>query len=316
MAGIGFLGQVRFLFMIPVILLKLMGLSAFQVRNDRDSVKALMKVLDEETRSSSSVFEQGKLCPSGVFIGWRCFGYYSETQGTMCDAEIVVFTTTSNFKRMMDKNTVSNSISFEHTEKREFSNPQKITMWARSGPYKGIYYRPRTIDLGMIYPIGAQIPIVNSILTQYREKGRLTVFIHGVTGAGKSSIGLLVAKELNGSYCHDFNPTDPGDSFSNLIRDIETRGEEQKPIIVVIEEVNTMIRAVNRGQYERHKDITTQVNSKATFNTFLDDLVFEKNIILIMTSNEGKKEIDTLDPSYLRKGRVNAYYSMMKPLAA
>ena len=30
----------------------------------------------------------------------------------------------------------------------------------------------------------------------------------------------LLAKELNGSYCHTFNPTEPGDCLSNLMVDI------------------------------------------------------------------------------------------------
>jgi len=32
--------------------------------------------------------------------------------------------------------------------------------------------------------------------------------------------------------------------------------------------------------------------------------------VIIMTSNESKESIDALDPCYLRKGRVDGYYSM------
>jgi len=45
-----------------------------------------------------------------------------------------------------------------------------------------------------------------------------------------------------------------------------------------------------------------------------DDLIFFKNIILIMTSNESKEEIDALDPAYLRTGRTDKCVSMLKPL--
>jgi ATP-dependent Clp protease ATP-binding subunit ClpA len=60
----------------------------------------------------------------------------------------------------------------------------------------------------------------------------------------------------------------------------------------------------------------TSVYNKTTFNSFLDDMVFHKNIILIMTSNTSKEKIDQIDPSYLRQGRVNTYYKMITPLVA
>jgi hypothetical protein len=45
-------------------------------------------------------------------------------------------------------------------------------------------------------------------------------------------------------------------------------------------------------------------------------MVFHKNIILIMTSNKKKEEIDALDLCYLREGRVNAYYDMSRQIVA
>jgi hypothetical protein len=89
---------------------------------------------------------------------------------------------------------------------------------------------------------------------------------------------------------------------------------EKKPIVIVIEEANEMIRAAHKGEVTLHKNVTTQVKSKGTFNTFLDNMMFHKGVVLILTSNESKEEIDTLCPSYLRRGRVDAYYSMMKAL--
>jgi hypothetical protein len=46
----------------------------------------------------------------------------------------------------------------------------------------------------------------------------------------------------------------------------------------------------------------------------MDDLILYRNVLIIMTSNESKEKMDELDPCYLRKGRVNEYYSMMSVL--
>jgi hypothetical protein len=176
------------------------------------------------------------------------------------------------------------------------------------------------VDVSQINPLGCQGNIVTDIVKQYKERNRFIAFIHGTTGTGKSTIGLLIAKEMRGSYCHDFNPTEPGDSFKNLLRDTESYDNDNNiqsssgPLVIVMEEVDTMIKNITEGTIFRHKNVMTSVHNKTTFNSFLDDMVFHKNIILIMTSNTSKEKIDEIDPSYLRKGRVNAYYKMVTPL--
>ena len=57
-------------------------------------------------------------------------------------------------------------------------------------------------------------------------------------------------------------------------------------------------------------DIPTAVYNKSTWSNFLDDMIFYKNVILVLTSNTSKETIDSLDQAYLRKGRINEYYTM------
>ena len=44
-------------------------------------------------------------------------------------------------------------------------------------------------------------------------------------------------------------------------------------------------------------------------------MMFYKNVIVVLTSNTEKKDLDLLDEAYLRKGRIHAYYSMMNKLS-
>lgn len=179
-----------------------------------------------------------------------------------------------------------------------------------------MYYSDFKIDLSSIVPLGDQRMVMDDIIDKYKETKRVTAFVQGVTGSGKSTLGLLIAKELKGSYCHDFNPSEPGDSFKGFLRDSRGDSEIPSPIVIVMEEIDTLIKNIHEGSVQRHKNVTTSVHNKASFNTFLDDMVFHRNVILILTSNKKKEDIDALDLSYLREGRVNAYYDMCRQIVA
>lgn len=321
--GLGFMSQLNFLWIIPCILLKICGVSSYYIKNDRERIKNLLKIFKEEMYSTSSIFEYGKLRPGGTFIGRWCYGYYIENQSIETGTEIFIVASEKRFKELIDRSAPESvKLSLEnHTmlpsTNEKYVNKSEVNIWNRKGGYTSFYYRPFTIELSNIYAIGDQSHIIKDIVFRYKQKKRLTVFIHGITGSGKSTVGLLLAKELKGSYCHDFNPTDPGDLFSSLLNDIEFKRREEDdsgPIVIVLEEVNIMIDCITNGTVHKHKNVCTSVHNKMTFNSFLDDMVFHKNIILILTSNVSKRDIDKIDSSYLRQGRINAYYSMMKPI--
>jgi hypothetical protein len=227
-------------------------------------------------------------------------------------------TTPAYFQTIFE--TEKKTVSFIITSTEEQSSKEDttvkiskpLTVFSRVGSYTNLFYSRFRIDVRGLEPLGIQSEIVDSICKNFEAKRRGVVYIHGVSGAGKSTIGLLVACRLKGSYCHTFNPTEPGDTLSQLIRDSEPSDEH--PTIILIEEANMLIRAVHQGTIQRHKNITTSVFNKSTYNTFMDDLILYRNVMIIMTSNEDKETVDELDLCYLRKGRIDAYFSMMDSL--
>ena len=188
----------------------------------------------------------------------------------------------------------------------------KIDVYIRKGSYKNLYYSRFSIDISHINPIGPQKEIVDDIISIYNEQQRATVFIHGITGAGKSTIGYLVSKYTSGVYCHSFNPTDPGDSLTSLMMDI---GTKDTPIVIVMEETDVIIDAVHNECIVKHVEMPTLIHNKTSWSTFLDDMVFYKGVILILTSNTSKDEIDKMDKSYLRDGRIHRSYNMSTPIS-
>jgi len=304
--AITFLGEPLLMF------IRCLGLGYFIIRNDEEKVRKIFKLLEKSTTSSSMSFHHGKLSPSGTFIGINCIGYYIiGDRNDGLSGQIHMITTRDFFNELVK----SDEITF-HPKTLEPIEPKHktITFFNRIGSYSNMYYSERKLDVTSIVPQGEQADIISDIVSIFKRKGRATIFLQGVTGAGKSTVGVLLAKELSGSFCHTFNPTSPGDTLHSLARSAEFSGDDSKPLVIVIEEVNTLIRAIHTNSIKLHKDMQTLVYNKSTYNTFLDDMILYQNIVLIMTSNESKEELDALDSCYLRKGRIDSHYSMMKQI--
>lgn len=257
-----------------------------------------------------TLFQCGNYYPSGYFIGWRCAGFYHYMESFEgVSPEIHMITTPSHFTKISESEKMA--ISFSDAIKTSDSS-KSMTIYMRSGSYTSIWYWRMRIDISDLAPKGQQSDVVDQICENFEKRRRGVFFIHGVSGAGKSTIGLLVANRLNGTLCHTFNPTEPGDTLQYLLRDSDPTDET--PTIILIEEANTLIRNVHAEMIQKHKNITTCIYNKSTYNTFMDDLILYRNVLFILTSNESRESIDALDPCYLRKGRVNGHYSMMKEL--
>lgn len=308
--------------------LRAFDIRAYKVYGDKDKYKVLIKKLEKSTSSSSFIYANGKLNPAGYFIGKNCIGQYHRDSKYVDEERLVIITTSKFYNSLLEEESVyfnKTPNPIPETVEEEESAPlieQKekeksiIKVYSRTGHFKSFYYNSIDLDVSHIEPIGDQGPIVDNIIDLYQKKQRASVFIHGVSMAGKSSVGYLVAKKLNGIYCHTFNPTDPGDTFINMITESRGRNddEDNKPLIIVLEEVNIMIHDIHNKTIRMHLDIPTQVKDKTSWCCFFDDRIFYKNVIMILTSNVSKETIDKLDPAYLNKHRIDRTFTMMNQL--
>jgi len=280
----------------------MMFLSLFQIKyyiisENRELTSSILRKIAPNI-ISPFIKHVDKDVPFGYFVGKRYMGFIK-------DNEVHLLTYPSMYKELIYMPCVFMQTSIPVQE-------ASITVYVRKGTYKNLYYTPIKMDLSHISPLGDQGEILKSIVDIYQTQGRATVFLHGVTGAGKSTMGYLLAKELKGFYCHTFNPTDPGDQLSTLIVDVQ---RDDEPLILVMEEVDTMIQCIHQNKYEKHLEIPISVYNKSTWSSFLDDMIFYKKVILVLTSNTSKEDVDVWDESYLREGRIHASYSMKTKLA-
>jgi len=303
----------------------LFKIKKYIITGDKELTNSIMKKITNHIFYTEISHSNGRNQPSGFFIGKKYYGYIDIKEGTT----ITMYTKEKTYQSLMeqenqdtkdkdkdikDKDIKDKDIKYTHKDKDkvkvfETIRKPKINVYIRKGTYRNLYYNSIRLDLSHIHPIGDQQHVIDSIKIHYTKNKRASIFIHGVSGAGKSTIGYLLAKELNATYCHTFNPTDPGDYLSNLMVDIRS---DDDPVVVVIEEVDVLIKKINNG-FEKNDEIPIEIHNKTTWNNFMDDLIFYK-IILIFTSNTSKEELDKIDSAYLRKGRIDEYFYMDTPI--
>lgn len=302
----------------PLLLLLKVALGVHYgiLRNDRSQVQRTLRKLDRMGHSSCRVVEQGEDTPFGVCVGfhrrwWRAYVVLvTSSRNSGCSLpELHLCGHVSVLHALMtsDSATVPSAADADDVGGGE---RKTLGIYDREGPYQYLYYSVRSLDVSRIAtPRPEQADVVSDIVSQFRKHGHHTAYIYGKPGTGKTTVALQVALATGGSFVKSFNPTDPGDYLINLYNRVMP--SKEKPLVLLLDEVDTIIAAVHHGSIAAHPKVPIPVRDKMTFNRFLDDVnQMWDHVILIMTSNVPKSEIDALDGSYLRPGRVDRCYTM------
>lgn len=180
-----------------------------------------------------------------------------------------------------------------------------IRVYDRSGSYFHIYYRSREIEIALPEPRPLQEEVMNRIILAYDKRGSCVAYIHGLSGAGKTMIGLMLAQRLNASYYNHFRPWEPGESIHLVYCEMEP--DRNRPLIIAMDEIDEAVRIIMSDSPPNHKRMPIAVGCKAGWNRMMDEIhlgIFP-HIILLLTSNIHIDCINSIDPSLLRPGRVD-----------
>jgi hypothetical protein len=187
-----------------------------------------------------------------------------------------------------------------------------IAVYERSGSYANTWFRQRDRD-AIDVPKEPQKPIVEAIIANHKKCRHTVVYLHGPPRTGKSMIGILVANEFGGSFCNTLKPWQPGDSLGSLHSEVEPKFN--KPLVLVFDEFDSALNKIHTG-IAPHPKIPTAVLDKPGWNHMLDEIQrgMYHDLILIITSNKGPDYIRSLDPSYIREGRIDMTFEMTELL--
>lgn len=239
--------------------------------------------------------------PDQWIVGKFYIGYiYSESSGQHGGKVKVLYLFASHEWYMKEVHGLSDSLEKD----------KEITLYERTDSYWRFVWEKIQVPVPIFSPYQEQTSAIQTILTEFNAKNYVVCLLYGPPRTGKSNIPLLLAKNLldncNGvSFVDTFNPTDPNDSFGALYSHVQPT--KDKPLIIVLEEVDGMILEMHSCNIKRHEHLPIQVMCKADWNKWLDrfDRRYYKNVILLMTSNRSLDWFNDLDASYFRDGRVN-----------
>ena len=249
----------------------------------------------------------------GYSVGFWYFASVSvnnNDSGTQYD--IWIISTVSAFERLTsDSNPVFASDSTSTSTSTSTSadgcgdKGTIMTVYERCGSFYNAYFKRRHVRFAELKPRHDQGPIIATIVAHQKTRGHTVVFLHGPAGSGKSMIGILVAESLGGVYCNTLRPWQAGDVLGDLYAEADVSAA--KPLIVAFDEIDGPLIAIHSGSVVGHKNLPTAVHDKAGWNRFFDEIgrgMFP-HLVIVLTSNRDPSFIHSLDPSYMREGRVD-----------
>ena len=188
---------------------------------------------------------------------------------------------------------------------------QKITIYDRSGSYSDTYYHKRNVYVHSIQSRSNQESVISNILQEYKKKTHAVGLIYGAPNTGKTTIGMLIAKQLNGSYCNSLKPWLPNCTLSQLYTIVEP--SEDNPLIIAIDEFDVPLFNIHNGLIKQNEKMPTSMIDKCGWNTFFDDIQrgMYPYLIILLTTNRTPQFINELDSCYIRKGRVDVIEELL-----
>lgn len=188
---------------------------------------------------------------------------------------------------------------------------KKISYMTKSGEYGYFQYKFRQIDLYQItkqtdiHMFAQQSSTFKKIMNFYQHNNYCKVFLSGSPGCGKTYFAYLMAQKLGCYLCDVFDPFEPSSNFNEIYT--MTKIDSRRPLILLLDEVDILLNKIHNNKNDDHKKFSREIHNKTTWNNFMDKIEFGlfPYVIVIMNSNKHENEINRLDTSYLRKGRIN-----------
>jgi hypothetical protein len=286
------------LWSIPFIILWIFKIKLYKLSNNNDVVKILNKLSKYSTITSDDGV------PQGIIFDRRAIIIVQDSISMDGPSMMLwVITSEQNLRELLGNSCAKSSAPLP-CDNVEDECVTEITLYERGGNFHWLTYSKRSLEVSHFTARDEQKKIIDEVMSHFDEHDHSVVYLHGKPGTGKSLLGLLLTKELNGSLCTTFDPTDPGDTLNGLYNRVAP--EKSNPLIVVLDEFDVILHKIHTG-VTPHKNIPIQVKNKTTWNQFLDriQIGMYPNLILVLTSNKTPAYINEMDPSYIRKGRVD-----------
>jgi hypothetical protein len=191
-----------------------------------------------------------------------------------------------------------------------------VTTLARTSSWEQTY-APKQMAAGHFRAWPVQQRIIAGVIAHFRKSPTSTcvALVHGAPGAGKSMVGVLLARDMGATYCNAFHPWRANEHLAV----VHAGGQPcpSAPLVLCFDDVDAVLDKVHADTIEKAGDggRHTVITDKPSWNRFFDDVSrgMFPHVIIVMTTNKTPAAICALDPSYIRPGRVDLVFDMGAP---
>ena len=291
-----------------LFIIQLLGFQTYLYQEQSD----ISFVLNNINIKSSTIMNKKK--NQGVVFGKWFVGYIQIAEEKKTQELYIVMTKKAN-KVIEDKKMEKFKKNNQSDDSEKEVKLQLVTTYDKHGSKWWPDYTGIQNNYSYLKPTAAQQMVIDEIKQGYKKSinNTFVAFIHGDPGVGKSTIGYLLAKEYESSYCDEWNPLDEGDRLIGLIN--TDNPEYEKPLIIALDEVDKLIEKLDT--FKPYKDLAREIDTKVSWDRFFDKVNMGRyqNIIILLTSNtapldKNKEGKLIIDPALIRKGRVNQKFEM------
>jgi len=273
------------------------------VLNDTDECKRIQKRI-----SNSCTHTTDNNRGYGYSLGYWYLLHVSITKSDFGDVYTAwIISTEESYKTLTANKNENNSnmIDFDCSAKPK----TEITVYERLGSFANPWYKRRVLKIITMEPRPAQDVVIQTIKEHYDVHKHTVVYIHGPPGTGKSAIGILLTNVYKSSYCNNLKLWQPGDNLASLYADVEPSASS--PLIIVFDEFDIPLQKIHAGILP-HAKLPIQIANKNGWNQLMDEIHIGiyPYIIILLISNRAPDFVRTLDPSYIREGRVDLVFNL------
>lgn len=267
-----------------------------------------INIISKKIKWSSIRNEENK--PFGYFIGWYFFGYRSQISKQSQDGSyLYCFCYFDTFIKLKTPENTKIEIKNDLVNQDQYEDLYtKIQVAIRKGAFWRLTYIIKEVNYRRMIADSRQTLCISKIVKLLETKNSCTIQVSGPPGTRKSSLGILIAQELNGTLCKTFDPTDPNDNLDTLYNEVAPT--KDNPLIVLLDEYDIIIEKITIG-IQSHKNMHIQIKNKSQWNIFFDDVsegALYPHIIFLLTTNTSYIEFcKKYDSSLIRKGRVDIF---------
>lgn len=298
-----------FLFFYPILMFVMSSL--FGIKEHKYINKEKVNCIIQNIKNDYAFKYNDNNEPFGLIIHkntkWFIPCYICWISESDYDKRIIIYSGVYRQKLLISGYNLNETVSLIKTEPKIEST---IEYYSAYGTYQFIRYTSRPIIIKQDYS-AKQKEIAEIIIEKYNENKHVVSYIYGEIGKGKTMLCYLLAKQLNGSLCDTFTPSKPGCYFEDLYTQVSPTKE--KPFILLLDEIDIMLEQIHYQKIIQHKNISTQIYDKTTWNHFFDNVQrnMYPNLIVILCTNKSNDTINQkYDACYLRQGRIDLSFKL------